>query len=38
MGIKRKEIEAIERSNSVYITKLGQQPTSKLEQCWEFPC
>ena len=32
--IKRKEIETIERSNNVYITKLCQ-PTSRLEQHWK---
>ena len=35
--IKRTEIETIEKSNSTYITKLGQ-PTFRLKQCWEVPC
>ena len=30
-AIKRKEIETMERSNSVYITKLGRQPTLRLQ-------
>ena len=32
--IKRTQIEIIEKSNSTYITKLGQ-PTFRLKQCWK---
>ena len=28
----------IERSNSIYMTKLNRQPTCRLEQHWEVPC